>query len=149
LTQATGPNDASEAVNSGKPSEPVLSRVTHALTCKHIIVLNVCSKTHYGYRVSVCIQDESERHIDGQRFGALAERRGSGSVIERGVTCFTSELGRIMISVSISKSCKSFLYIKSIIVVSIVPRTSSSFLVAFLAHFCLSFSTNTVGTQRG
>jgi hypothetical protein len=97
----------------------------------------------------MCIQEEGARHIDGQRFGALTERRGSGSVIGREVTCSASESGRIMISVSIFKSCKSFLYIKSIIVVSIVPKTSSSFLVAFLAHFYLSFSTNIMGIQQG
>ena len=126
-------------------SESVVSYKPHTLTRKHIIVLYVCSKSHRDYCAGFEVEVNATLMVEDLELW-LRVGRVSGSVIRREVTCYQSGLGRIMIP-SILKSCMSFLYINSITVVSIVPRTSSLFLVFFLGHSCPSFSTDTMGIQ--
>lgn len=125
----------------GKMSALVIHYKPHTLTCKHVIVLYICSKSHREYCAGFDVEVNATLMVKDLELW-LRVGRVSGSVIEREIT-WTSGLGRIMISVFIPKSCLSCLYIILIIVVSIVPKTSSSFLVFFPDHFCPSFSTNT------
>lgn len=139
-----------------RPSTLPRCQILHFLKdCRCVLVKTLLFLISARKRIVIillCIRWKENATLMVDKLKHGSKRRVSGSVTRHEITCFQFRLGYrslFWFLFSKSMSCMSFLYIKSIIVVSIVPKTSSLCLVFLPVHFCPSSSTNTVEIQQG